>query len=158
MKKNNLAKRIFSVFLVALLAIAMPLAVSAQEVNVPEEMIFPIAEDKVGLDDSSIQPRGFTRTYTRYLTSSPVLIVSDGNWFGEDAVLVQFTDSKGPTQISVYVVDGEGNTIGPKTISLSRSTGFLLKTVSGSFEVYARKAAGYDGDVTMKVQLTNTYG
>ncbi len=158
MKKNNLAKRFFSVFLVALLAIAMPLAVSAQEVNVPEEMIFPITEDKVGLDDSSIQPRGFTRICNEYLTSTPILILGDSNWFGEDVVLVEFTSSDGPTQISVYVVDGEGNTIGPKTISLSRSAGFLLKSVSGSFEVYARKTAGYDGDVTMTVQLTNTYG
>ena len=136
----------------------MPLAVSAQEVDVSEEMTFPVAESKMGLEDSSIQPRSFTRTYTKYLTSSSVLVMSDGNWFGEDTVLVQFEASNGPTQISAYVVDGAGNTIGPKTISLSRSAGFLLKSVSGSFEVYARKAAGYNGNVTMKVQLTNTYG
>lgn len=157
MKKNSLVTRIFSIFLVALFIVAMPLAVSAQEVDVSEEMIFPVAESMMGLEDPSIQPRSFTKTYTKYLTSSSVLIMSDGNWFGEDTVLVQFTSSDGPTQISVYVVDGKGNTIGPKTISLSRSAGFLLKSVSGSFEVYARKASGYDGNVTMTVQLTNSY-
>lgn len=157
MKKYNCATRIFSIFLVVLFAIVLPLSVSAQEVDLPDEMTFPIIEGRAGLEDSSIQPHSFTRTYEKYLTSSSTYIMGDSNWFGEDTVLVEFSSSKGPSQISVYVIDGAGNTIGPKTISLSRSAGFLLKSVSGSFEVYAKKTAGYDGDVTLKVQLTNTY-
>ena len=104
-----------------------------------------------------VQPYGFTREYTKNLTSSTAYIMGDSNWFGENAVSVQFKSSNGPTQISVYVIDGGGNTIGPKTIALSKSAGFLLISVSGSFEVYARKTAGYDGNVSLTVTLTNSY-
>lgn len=157
MKKHSCISRVLSILLVALIATVLPLSVSAQEVILPDDMEFPSVEEKSVLEGSSIQPQGFTKTYTKYLTSSSTYIMGDSNWFGEDVVLVEFTSSEGPTQISVYVIDGAGNTIGPKSISLSRSAGFMLKSVSGTFEVYAKKTAGYDGNVTVKVQLTNTY-
>lgn len=154
MKKNNCLTRLKSILLAVLLIFALPLSVSAQEVDPTDEII--VSGISVP-DNSEVHPEGFTRQYTRYLTSSSAIIMSDSNWFGEDTVLVQFKSSEGPTQISVYVIDGAGNTIGPRTIDLSKTSGFLLRSVSGSFEVYARKSAGYDGNVTVSVTLTNTY-
>lgn len=157
MKKRNRVTRIVTVLLAVLFLVALPLSVSAQGVDSVDGMDFPVIEGYAPLEGSDVQPRGFTRNYSKYLTSSSSFVMSDSNWYGENVVLVQFNSSNGPSQISVYVIDGGGNTIGPTTISLSRSAGFLLKSVAGSFEVYARKTAGYDGNVNLSVTLTSTY-
>ena len=81
-------------------------------------------------------------------------VMSDGNWFGEELVIVRFTSSEGPTSISVYALDSAGNKIGPRTISLGGAASFVLKNVSGSFEIYASSNAGKNGNVKLTVVLS----
>lgn len=133
-----------SLFLAIIFVIALPISISAQTVDIPSP-------------NSEVQPQSFTREYTTYLTSSTRQVMSDGNWFGEELVIVRFTSSEGPTSISVYALDSAGNKIGPRTtrtISLGGAASFVLKNVSGSFEIYASSNAGKNGNVKLTVVLS----
>ena len=135
--KKNFKIKMTSLFLAIIFVIALPISISAQTVDIPSP-------------NSEVQPQSFTREYTTYLTSSTRQVMSDGNWFGEELVIVRFTSSEGPTSISVYALDSAGNKIGPRTISLGGAASF----VSGSFEIYASSNAGKNGNVKLTVVLS----
>lgn len=139
--KKNFKIKMTSLFLAIIFVIALPISISAQTVDIPSP-------------NSEVQPQSFTREYTTYLTSSTRQVMSDGNWFGEELVIVRFTSSEGPTSISVYALDSAGNKIGPRTISLGGAASFVLKNVSGSFEIYASSNAGKNGNVKLTVVLS----
>ena len=86
--KKNFKIKMTSLFLAIIFVIALPISISAQTVDIPSP-------------NSEVQPQSFTREYTTYLTSSTRQVMSDGNWFGEELVIVRFTSSEGPTSISV---------------------------------------------------------
>ena len=83
--KKNFKIKMTSLFLAIIFVIALPISISAQTVDIPSP-------------NSEVQPQSFTREYTTYLTSSTRQVMSDGNWFGEELVIVVLLLLKGQPQ------------------------------------------------------------
>lgn len=122
---------------------AIPLSASAEAVNT----------NTTEIETVSVQPREIDQTKTMRLTSSYQYVLGDDNWWGDRTVRVYFEKSEGPTQISVYVLDKNGNRVGTKLISLGSNASFRLPEDGGSFSVYASKSDGKDGNATIRVTL-----
>lgn len=140
--RKNFKIKMTSLFLAIIFVIALPISISAQTVDIPSP-------------NSEVQPQSFTREYiniSNFFNAAKLWVI--GNWFGEELVIVRFTSSEGPTSISVYALDSAGNKIGPRTISLGGAASFVLKNVSGSFEIYASSNAGKNGNVKLTVVLS----
>lgn len=149
MKKCSRVIRGLPVSLAVLLILVFPMSASAQGTGASPAKRFSNSEG------FSVQPRGFVRQAARTLTSSSRQFMRGANLYGENTVSIQFVSSCGPVQLSVYVIDGAGSKIGPKTICLADGADFALHDASGPFSVYARNSAGYDGEVTLNITLAN---
>lgn len=147
MKKMKM-KKVMALLLAMIMVFAVPLSASAAEVQNAAD------NPSTSLSAPAIEPRGINTTVTKNLTTSYQLILQDSNWWGDRTVEVNFTSSKGPQSVSVYVLDSNGNSLGTRTLQLAGSTTFRLPSGGGSFSVYAKRVSGVNGSASIQVILS----
>ena len=147
MKKLKM-KKAMALLLAMIMVFAVPLSASAAEVQDAADSL------STNLSAPVIEPRIIDVHPTKSLTSSYQLVRKDDNWWGDRTVYIKMESSKGPTSVSVYVLDKNGYSLGTRTLQLGQSTTYTLPVGGGAFGVYAKRAGGYNGDVTFHIKLT----